>query len=114
MVLTVEKKAKWNLSVFESIAKAFDQLSIEAYRGDKGTVASAACLLFMLTPPERRQVLIDVIKLAEGRGIDGNVLEAARKAWGELEASEVDTSPGQERKPRLAAKEHKPRLSGGQ
>ena len=76
-ISAMEPKKPWNLRVFESAATAFDSLVDREYRGDKGTCVTAAALLFLVAPSELRQRLVDIVKLAEGRGRDGTVLQAA-------------------------------------
>lgn len=75
----MDKKDNWNLRVYLSVSGEFDRVVKDQYRGDKGTTATAACLMFLRSPKEVRQAFIDVIKLAEGRGVDGTILDAAQK-----------------------------------
>jgi hypothetical protein len=78
----VEEKKKWNLAVYRSIADEFDRITAE-HRGDKGTCASAACLMWLVADADTRQQYVDVLKLAEGRGRMGSVLEAAIATLGD-------------------------------
>lgn len=75
----MEKKITWNLYVYGSIAGAFDAHVKANFRGDKGTTCSAALLMFMQAPKEEQQEWVDRLKLAEGRGTDGSILEASQK-----------------------------------
>lgn len=76
-ILVEEEKLKWNLGVFKSAAVAFDAESKE-YRGAKGVAVTAALLLWLNTPKKVRRQYLDIVKIAEGRGLDGTVLEAAK------------------------------------
>ncbi len=78
MLGLMETKKNWNLSVFESVADEFDRLMADAHRGSKGTCATASVLLFLVATPIERQRFVDIVKLAEGRGLDGTVLDAAK------------------------------------
>jgi hypothetical protein len=78
--MEMERKISWNLYVYESLATEFDSLIKSDHRGEKGTTVSAACLMFLLASRAERQAMVDLIKLAEGRGVDGTLAEAARKA----------------------------------
>lgn len=79
MLSLMEKKIPWNLRVFESVANGFDEQVDRAHRGDKGMSVNAAVLMFLVADDQTRQRYVDVVKLAEGRGLDGSVLEAASK-----------------------------------
>jgi hypothetical protein len=74
----MEQKKPWNLAVFKSVAEAFDGLATRAHRGDKGVTVNAALLMFLSAEPADRQRYIDLVKLAEGRGLEGTVLQAAQ------------------------------------
>lgn len=111
---STEKKIPWNARVFESIARQFDKLVRESYRGDKGTCMTAAALMFASVSEESRQSYIDIVKLAEGRGIDGTVLEAAlaelhhRQATQQSELHgnpQADSSQHKTRRPRSKRKD---------
>jgi hypothetical protein len=82
MVGLVEEKKKWNLAVYESVADAFDVIVQELFRGDKGTATTAACLMFLTADRQSQQRFVDAIKLAEGRGHHGTILDAARGVMG--------------------------------
>lgn len=79
-----EPKDSWNARVFKSIGREFDDLVKEKFRNEKGTTVSAACLLFLLAGDQVRNRVVDIIKLAEGRGYDGSVFRAAKKEWDEM------------------------------
>jgi hypothetical protein len=79
-----EPKDSWNARVFTSIAGEFDHLVRSKYRNEKGTTISAACLLFLLVGEQVRNRVVDLVKLAEGRGYDGPMLRAAQKEWDEM------------------------------
>lgn len=68
--------------MFESVADGFDALVEERHRGSKGTCVTAACLMFLIASDEQRQKFVDIVKLAEGRGLEGSVLDAARAELG--------------------------------
>lgn len=76
----MEKKIAWNLYVYQSVAKEFDETIQRNFRGEKGTTISAACLMFLLATPGQRQLMVDLIKLAEGRGHAGTIVQAAELA----------------------------------
>lgn len=76
MLSLVEQKKNWNLRVFDSVADAFDLFADTQYRGDKGLAVNAALIAFMDMEPAQRQELVDLIKLAEGRGAAGTIREA--------------------------------------
>lgn len=76
----MEEKKKWNLSAFVSVADEFDALVENGHRGDKGMTVTAAMLMFLTASAVDRQRFVDLVKLAEGRGLDGSVYEAAVKA----------------------------------
>lgn len=104
MLQLVEEKITWNLRIFSSVARQFDALIDRSCRGEKGTACSAALAMFMAAPPELQRRFVDIIKLAEGRGLDGTVLDAARKIIQEeaardaAEAAEIlDAAEDQER-----------------
>lgn len=65
--------------MFDSVANEFDQIVARGHRGDKGVAATAAVLIFITMPNATRQRFVDVIKLAEGRGLDGSILDAAKR-----------------------------------
>lgn len=75
----MEEKKKWNLGVYESIGKEIDRIALDEHRGEKGIVCSAALLAFSLMGDEERRAWVDLVKLAEGRGYQGTVLDAARE-----------------------------------
>lgn len=91
MIEVMENKKSWNLRVFESVAKSFDDRVDRSHRGDKGVSATAAVLMFLVADDQTRQRYVDVVKLAEGRGLDGSVLDAARKI---IDSSEAPAPPG--------------------
>ncbi len=76
LAVMTDKKVQWNCRVFRSVAESFDQLVEHGHRGDKGTTVSAACIMFLMASPEERQRYVDMVKLAEGRGADGTILQA--------------------------------------
>lgn len=89
MIALVEAKIKWNVSAFESVARAFDDEAKSA-RGDKGVCVTAAMLMYLTQTQADRQRYVDIVKLAEGRGVDGTVLDAAKKiTGGEAEDAEA-------------------------
>lgn len=79
-LMEAEKKPQWNLAVYESIAKSIDKLAKQEHRQQKSVVCSAAMLMFLMADDEDRRQYIEAVKLAEVRGYDGTILEAARKA----------------------------------
>ena len=72
-----EKKDKWSLMIYPSIAREMERIISEQFRGNKGLTTSAACLMFAMMHPDRRQEFVDALILAEGRGYDGSMFEAA-------------------------------------
>jgi len=81
----MEEKKQWNIMVYTSVVRAMDELIEQSFRGGKGRTASAALLMFLTADPAERQRFVDVISLAEGRGIDGTVLDAAKAALASAE-----------------------------
>lgn len=77
MLNVMEAKKNWNLRVFESAASEFDRLVDRDFRGDKGTCCTAAVLMFLISPQDKHE-FVEIIKLAEARGWDGTIVDAAR------------------------------------
>lgn len=74
----MEAKLPWNMRVYRSISKRFDELVEAEVRGDKGAAVCAALLLWELSTASERKLMVDVLHLAEGRGADGTILDAAK------------------------------------
>lgn len=105
MLEVMEKKKNWNMRVFASIAKAFDGLVDSDYRGKKGECCSAAALMFLIAEPGARNRIVEIIKLAEARGWDGSILDAARnQLFADREAGEIVAEAGKQTPPRTHRK----------
>jgi hypothetical protein len=97
VALMSERKAKWNLYVWGSIAREFDQVVESDYRGDKGTTVSAACLMWLLAPPDERMRFMRLVREAELAGSMGTVAEAARQLAANAQRPEIDALSGVKR-----------------
>lgn len=91
LLMEHEKKIGWNVRVFESVAQKFEAMIDGSYRGEKGVAVTAACVAFAAMTKDQRQRWVDIVKLAEGRGLDGTVAEAAEALMAELNAPPEQT-----------------------
>ena len=113
MIAVVERKKNYNLNVFGSVAKRFDEIVNRDHGSQKGLCATSAMLMFNNADRDKRAEIVELVARASVRTWDGDVNDVASRIIKGPAAGSKPTKSAREQQAEAAARGARRQGHGG-